>query len=162
MLLAVLLFAWEEFYWRTSFILIPETLRCTVAMITKHGNESDRQYCFHSNVEVKLCVGKQRAWDDPILAEMVENIATLSPECRTDFVFGTTQNCFQIWAWTIWFCGNQNQRFWIKIMTPSFTRGLISQKDLTITVEVLFNTLKTAVLMDKRKFLNNVITYKAI
>lgn len=61
MLLAVLLFAWEEFYWRTSFILIPETLGCTVAMITKHGNESDRQYCFHSNVEVKVCVGKQCA-----------------------------------------------------------------------------------------------------
>lgn len=121
MLLAVLLLAWEEFYWRTSSILIAETLGCTVAMITKHGNESDRQYCFHSNFEVKVCVEKQCAWDDPIWAETVENIATLSPECRTHFVFGTTG------VWTTWFCGNQN-------------RG--------------FNTLKTAVLIDKIKVFN--------
>lgn len=66
MLLAVLLLAWEEFYWRTPSILIAETPGCTVAMITNLGNESDRQYCFHSNVEVKVCMEKQCAWDDPI------------------------------------------------------------------------------------------------
>lgn len=81
MLLAVLLFAWEEFYWRTSFILIPKTLRCAVAMITKHGNESDRQYCFHSNVEVKVCVWRNNVPGMTLFEQRWQKIvATLSPE----------------------------------------------------------------------------------
>lgn len=57
MLLAVFLFAWQRGISVENLIHVNsrKPLRYTVAMITKHGNESARHYYFHSDVKAKAC-----------------------------------------------------------------------------------------------------------
>lgn len=56
-LLAVFLFACQGGISVENLIHINsrKPLRYTVAMITKHSNESARHYCFHGDVEAKAC-----------------------------------------------------------------------------------------------------------
>lgn len=57
MLLAVFLFALQRGISAENLIYINswKPLRYTVAMITKHSNESARHYYFHGDVKVKAC-----------------------------------------------------------------------------------------------------------